>query len=234
MSRRIRELGRSLEAAVQEAAEETPYYGRAYPRYQETIQVVAPLLERARSVVEIGPSPLAQALARCGWNTAVLGLYRSNAERERLAAAGVEVMDWDLLAAESPPVNRAFDVVLFLEVIEHLPVYPARVLRRLRPLVEEGGSLIVSTPDLHRLSNRLKMLARRPIFGPFVETPDCQYHVREYCRRELEDYLRLANYTPVESGHMGPFHTEPISGALRRLRPLTKLFTTHLYVVAVS
>jgi SAM-dependent methyltransferase len=66
-----------------------------------------------------------------------------------------QVASSDLLDTFGP---SSFDLVLFLEVIEHL-VNPDEALRSIRSILKPGGVLIVTTPNLSSLTSRLSLLA---------------------------------------------------------------------------
>ena len=66
----------------------------------------------------------------------------------------------------------AYDAVVFLQTIEHVPE-PVAVLEHLRELLRPGGTVYVSTPNLLRLA------------PPGAERSDNPWHVREYRAREF-------------------------------------------------
>lgn len=112
-------------------------------------------------------------------------LLRVLRERWRPASlAGVDPIDWladDLradvdfraLAAEDADALAPADRVLMVEVIEHLEA-PWKALRAAARLVAPGGWIVVSTPNLATLRNRLELGLRgnltsfRPDYEPHV------------------------------------------------------------------
>jgi 2-polyprenyl-3-methyl-5-hydroxy-6-metoxy-1,4-benzoquinol methylase len=97
---------------------------------------------------------------------------------------GIDPIDWlaedlredvkfDTLAAEHAHDLATVDRVLLLEVIEHLEA-PWSALRQAARLVAPGGRIVVSTPNLARLRNRLELAVR----GQFTSfRPDNQPHI---------------------------------------------------------
>ncbi len=79
-----------------------------------------------------------------------------------------------------------YDAILLCEVIEHLARWPAQVLDELRSSLTPGGLLLASTPNLHRLSNRIRMLMGKRLFAHFLPEDLLMAHVREYTPEELE------------------------------------------------
>ncbi len=54
-----------------------------------------------------------------------------------------------------PFADASFDVVIATEVIEHLPTY-VPLLSEVSRVLKPGGYFLVSTPNIHRLSSRLR------------------------------------------------------------------------------
>jgi len=98
-----------------------------------------PLSERGNAIVglELDPDAAREAEAWC----------------ERVLVGDVETMPL-------PFESASFDVVLCGDVIEHLRD-PRAALRRFRPLLREGGRLVVSTPNVANWAIRLSLLAGR-------------------------------------------------------------------------
>ena len=78
---------------------------------------------------------------------------------ERAAARGFKTALWDLEGGQRPAdlVPGSFQTILFCEIIEHL-VAPDRTLRPLVELLAPGGLIIITTPNLASLGNRLRLL----------------------------------------------------------------------------
>ena len=75
-----------------------------------------------------------------------------------LQKAGVDHVVFNLLDPEAgAKIGGQFDVVILLEVIEHLPI-PAHVaIERIKPLLTHRGVLFLTTPNLFRLRNLIRM-----------------------------------------------------------------------------
>ncbi len=88
-----------------------------------------------------------------------------------------EVMD----AARTSFIDRAFNVVISFETIEHIPDY-VRFLVEIRRLIKHNGTLIISTP------NSLITTKRNG-------KPDNPYHIKEFTPHEffrlLSGYFRF-------------------------------------------
>jgi 2-polyprenyl-3-methyl-5-hydroxy-6-metoxy-1,4-benzoquinol methylase len=111
-------------------------------------------------------------------------LRRIRDEWEPAELLGIDPLDWldddlradvtfDTVAAENAVDMAPVDRVLLVEVIEHLEG-PWSALRQAARLVAPGGRIVVSTPNLARLRNRMELAVR----GQFTSfRPENQPHI---------------------------------------------------------
>lgn len=66
----------------------------------------------------------------------------------------------DVVRGLAGPWREAFDVVVAADILEHLPE-PGQALDLLRPLLREGGLLLVSLPNVANVTVRLALLLGR-------------------------------------------------------------------------
>lgn len=90
-----------------------------------------------------------------------------------------------------------YDFIIFCEVIEHIARSPVDILREIRSWLKPGGVLVVSTVNLVRLSNRLRMLMGKEIFARYEPGAFVMEHHREYTIEEMRAYLEAAGYAEV-------------------------------------
>ncbi len=86
----------------------------------------------------------------------------------RAASRGFSTCAWDLEQQPRPAslAPGSFNTVLFCEIIEHL-VAPDRTLGKVVELLAPGGLLLVTTPNLASLGNRLRLLrGKTPSLAP--------------------------------------------------------------------
>ena len=83
------------------------------------------------------------------------------------------------------PEPDRYDIVLMLEVIEHLYTAPTQVLACLASLMKPGGFIVVQTPNAVSLVKRLRMLGGRNPYELIREVRNNPGHFREYSRDEL-------------------------------------------------
>lgn len=116
----------------------------------------------------------------------------SSPEAVRVARSRIrEVIEADLQQFTS---DRRFDVIIFADVLEHLP-WPVAVLRRYADMLKEGGTVMVSLPNVGLWSVRLSLL-----FGRFHYQDTGvldRTHLRFFTRRSATQMLRSAGFEPV-------------------------------------
>jgi 2-polyprenyl-3-methyl-5-hydroxy-6-metoxy-1,4-benzoquinol methylase len=83
---------------------------------------------------------------------------------------------------------RSSDVIVMLDVLEHL-IDPLAALRRLRPVVDDDGLLVLSTVNLTGLHARM----RRGNWPWFIRS-----HLHYFSPQTLREMLRLAGFRIVE------------------------------------
>jgi 2-polyprenyl-3-methyl-5-hydroxy-6-metoxy-1,4-benzoquinol methylase len=117
--------------------------------------------------------------------------------------------------------GRQYDCIVVAEVLEHLRVAPLRALAELRPHLRPGGSLLLTTPNIARLPNLVRLATGNNILQPLPDddtqldhVTDTIHHLREYTRRELVALVRRAGYRVLKSrfssaGDRTPMHATP-------------------------
>lgn len=113
------------------------------------------------------------------------------------------VMQGDILSM--PFEDRHFDVVLLLDVIEHIPIeLQAQALREVSRIVKDNGILIASIPNLGHLASRVRFLLK----GNFVRTASVEKHPGD---RPIQEFLEMLRKSGFEIGRRrGFFPTIPV------------------------
>lgn len=97
-------------------------------------------------------------------------------------------------------LDRPYDVVLLVEVLEHLLVNPLYLFREIRGHLKPGGYLLLTTPNLARLRNRIRLLVGRSIKDRWRyprSVGEVNGHVIEYSDGELRELLRSEGFRTV-------------------------------------
>ena len=113
--------------------------------------------------------------------------------------------------------DRAFDVILFTNVVEHLTKLVVAI-ENIRRLLRDDGVLWLQTPNVYRVSRVVRHLIHRRPFANFHKPANlCDLHFQTY------DYLTLAKtlaFVGFEVCEIVPTQvTLPVLGRLRCLDP---------------
>ena len=185
------------------------YYHAARQRFWLSFDAIQQLeLPKRARVLDIGGGILATLLSGLlGHDASVCDVHE--AARADIESVGLSFQLADVYRDLLPKIEDA-DLVVFTEVIEHLPLPPYVILERLARLLKPGGYLFVTTPNGHRFRNVVRMVAGREIldFYRLPEEGQGLGHQHEYTRQQLlwqADAARLevvrADY--YEDGFLG-------------------------------
>jgi SAM-dependent methyltransferase len=207
---------RGLDLPDQEAR---TYFEKHLPRLARTLTLV-PRSRSSGRILELGCyMQITPFLRRWGGYPDIRGAYYGPPGRTdpRFASVRGERFEVpvDLFDAERdrfPYDDGCFETVLACEVIEHLFRDPMHLLLECRRVLEEGGRLILTTPNVASLTSVARVLHgydnpqifylyERPRTDNLTEVP----HVREYTAFELRDAVQAAGFE-IES-----LFTDPIA-----------------------
>lgn len=166
-------------------------------------------------LLDVGPNVgtcLALAKER-GWQASGIEINAAAARYCR-EARGLDVRAGTL--DDRPFAPRSFDAVLMGDVIEHLPD-PGHALDQVHELLEPGGLLLISTPDIAGWAGRL--LQVKPEEHLYYFSPATMQALLEKCGYELVEIVpfdRHHNLTAME-------HSTTFGGLFQRLGPLFRL-----------
>jgi 2-polyprenyl-3-methyl-5-hydroxy-6-metoxy-1,4-benzoquinol methylase len=148
-------------------------------------------------VLDVGTGPGVVARQLSERSCRVVGIEQDKARAssaarwcERVIVGDVETLD---VAAELP--DGEFDVLLFLDVLEHLR-NPADGLERLLPLLGPSGTVVVSIPNVTHAAVRLQLLA-----GKFEATDEGlldRTHLHFFDREAAESLINGAGLAITE------------------------------------
>jgi len=170
---------------------------------------------RGRRLLDVGCARghLGSLLQGRGWS--VTGIEPDPDDAAVARNAGLEVVVGSAEEVFAGLEHRQ-DVIVFADVLEHM-VDPAAVLSAAVPLLEPGGRIIISIPNVAHLTTRFQLL-----FGSFTYTDRGildRTHLRFYTRRTVRSLVEGCGLT-VARMTATPAPIEEVIPALLRSRIL--------------
>lgn len=165
----------------------------------ETVRFYAGLIprEQKRKILDLGcaEGKLAVTLAQDGHEVVAADISGGflNKTRELASSQGVvlRVVQCDIQAGTQPFAGEKFQVIYFLDTLEHL-INPLPALSNIRSLLTEDGVLLLGTPNACTLERFLAALFRRK-----HRQPD-DLHLVSYDYRCLRQTLNFIGLKEVE------------------------------------
>jgi SAM-dependent methyltransferase len=101
---------------------------------------------------------------------------------------------FNIEGARFPFGDQIFDVVLCCEIIEHLLHDPLRVLVEIKRVLKPGGRLLITTPNVARLENIVRLAGGKNIHDRYSGHGPYGRHNREYTRQEIASLLEFCGF----------------------------------------
>ena len=108
----------------------------------------------------------------------------------------------DVSSQGLPFADKSFDIVYMGAFIEHLPNGHKKVLQEAYRVLKPNGIIILDTPNIACLINRIRLLlGRSPTTAIewFFNSPDYIGHYREFTRKEVKIMLEHTGFRVVKS-----------------------------------
>ena len=175
-------------------------------RYQIALYYISDLCVETKKICEIGPGGVIIYIAKYS-NASVSAVVspREHHWDNIFKTYNINSFEWDLnKGLDNDKLHNSFDCIVFLETLEHLNRWPEQVLDDVRKLLKPNGILLLSTPNLVRLSNRVRMLLGRAPNNPFKYSIAGEHHVREYTLSELKDFIPDDKWELLETSYETP------------------------------
>lgn len=192
----LRALLEPLRDQTNEIADE--YFRRHFFRYLETLKRIP--VYKGMKVLDIGtlPGTMPTVLKRLG---AVAYGIDIDPDRygfsKKMRSEGISLLTCNFAEEQLPFSDEMFDIILFTEVIEHMLTDPQKILNEIYRVLRTDGLLVVTTPNVASLRNRLKLLLGKNVHPKNFYTVPYLYqrHYYEYTMSELEDRLGRAGFS---------------------------------------
>jgi 2-polyprenyl-3-methyl-5-hydroxy-6-metoxy-1,4-benzoquinol methylase len=125
----------------------------------------------------------------------IFGIDMDIAKLRKALIKGVFASQANLMGS-LPIKSKCFDVVFAGEIIEHL-TDTDHFLGEIHRVLKKSGSLVLTTPNLCNLENRLRVLiGLYPIFVDYTSRGD--NHLRVYNKRAIIRQIRERNFDIIE------------------------------------
>lgn len=218
--------------------EKSNYLNFSLDRFLKTLEIFPDDINEKSRVLELGASPYFMSLLikkyyNCSLELAnYFGDSKKVKTKESLVSEkfgvrhDVAFKHFNVEKEEFPFRPKSFDLVLFCEIIEHLTVNPVHSLLQINRLLDTGGYMIITTPNVLRYENVLKLILGKNVHDHYSGYGAYGRHNREYTPEELRVLVEglgfrvVSLYTKVT----GSIRIEGLS--IKRFRGLIQFFTT--------
>lgn len=191
-------------------AQHRAYYDTHWPRFQATLAAVTRSGIRPQRVLELGSSEpyVFAALLKDAYPDAELNViqehpaglrwqYKIESRDSNIGDVNITVCGLNVEMTRLPFADDKFDLVVAMEILEHLTIDPSFMFREANRVLRESGAFLVTTPNLVSLQAMSRALngASPYSFGVFVPWNGAYgRHNREYTPLEVEALGRYAEF----------------------------------------
>jgi len=188
------------EAVLSKEFFENPgYYRLSRSRYRNTLKALTSLpIPLPARIMEIGGGQIALLCHRL-FHDQVVVADQDEKYAKQFETEGLGFWHCDLLYDEFKG-SADFDLVVLCEVIEHIPRPPHLIFEVIRKRIRPGGYLFLTTPNLYRIRNVIRLAAGKRVFDTFVypERGRSIGHFLEYSKDQLHWHLARAGFDQVQ------------------------------------
>lgn len=228
--KRIESL-KAQEAEKSSGAESAKVYQKVHgARFAYILNYAQKFCPDAQSaVLDFGRSGLTETLSTYYKDLTTIGFpleSDTGGHRETTPLDHIPHILCDLTKAEElslwPQSEKKFDLIVFCEVVEHVPVAPEYQILLLSSLLKKGGQLLISTPNAVNWYNRLKMLLGRNPFEKIRFNLSNPGHFREYTTKEIAAWAAATDLTllDMELKNFGEAFPNELLSLPRHIKPL--------------
>lgn len=184
---------------------EQGYFWTHQVRYAAILENVEKLSEGKKfRILDIGCFPYHIGAALEAFGHEVWGIA---SEHEPIKRTNIKVLNIE--TEKFPFDNNFFDMVLCNEVVEHLMQSPLIPFKEMYRVTKKDGYLMVTTPNISRSINRIKLLLGKTIMFPFSAYFEndgkgnniYHRHNREFILSELHMLFKVTEWSIQKNGY---------------------------------
>jgi SAM-dependent methyltransferase len=193
-----------VEAELCRRDRSSPYFTLLRPNYVDDLMRIE-ALHRGGVMLEIGGYPFyfSMCLRKLGVDLITVDLAPERAHG-LIREYSLRVVTCDIEREALPFADHSVDTITLCATFEHLRVDPFFALKEMRRVLQPGGLLYLTTPNLYRLGNIISFVRGRGLaFDPIREygklrTVGHMGHVREYTASEIRKSLAETGFGGIE------------------------------------
>lgn len=191
-------------------------------RYKIALEYISKECKESKKFCEIGPGGVIVYIAKySNADTSAIVSPRENHWNDIFKKYNIELSSWDLnTPIDNKDLYESFDCIIFLETLEHLNRWPEQVIADIHKLLRPGGVMLLSTPNLVRISNRIRMLLGKRPSNPFKYSDAGEHHVREFTLSELLEFMPESKWELIKTSYELPHSF----GAKKFFKPILRIF----------
>lgn len=204
--------GETIRSAYLEMERFSLVHARTWLRMLHVIRRAFPTVDRPLRVLELGAAPyyfsalLAEHIP-CIITGSTVPMMSWPGERLEIAPHPVRIQPgterpaldlttwtFNIEKDHFPFQDSSFDLVLCMEVMEHLVYSPSHALAESHRVLRPGGSLALTIPNYLRANRLVELLRGRPDDYPYVGSGIQGRHQHEFTQAELRILLEACHY----------------------------------------
>jgi len=164
---------------------------------KEEFDLIYPHMPKTGKLLEIGSYPFkrTQDLIDLGYEVSGVDLNYNKSQ--------YNVVKCDIELEKLPFTDNTFDIVLMMQVMEHIGRDPLWALKEIKRVLKPTGFFILSTPNFYGLKNFLYILFKGRQFEinnymKHAKRGDFQGHIRTYSKKELDIFFNYVGFKTIE------------------------------------